>query len=73
MPGRRLRLSSGMAMSSGFPTAGDRHVVVSAREATGLPGVERCVFEERPGTGSTTDGLNFDVYLSLDDENDAPL
>jgi hypothetical protein len=50
--------------------AGVRHVVVSKSEPTALPNVERCEFEERLGPAPIGPELVFDVYLSLEDENE---
>ena len=44
---------------------GERHVVIVTRELTASPNVERCEFEERPGSppaGSDNGGVN--VYMS---------
>jgi len=48
--------------------SGERHVVVSKREPTSLPNVQRCEFEEEIGPAPAGQELSFDVYLSLDPE-----
>jgi hypothetical protein len=51
----------------------ERHVVVSKSEPTALPNVERCEFEERSGPAPAGHELSFDVYLSLEDEDETPV
>ena len=48
--------------------SGERHVVVSKREPTSLPNVQRCEFEERVGPAPVVQELSFDIHLSLDGE-----
>ena len=50
-------------------TVGERHIRISKCEPTRLPGVERCEFEELPGSALVTDEHRFHVYLSLEDED----
>jgi hypothetical protein len=49
---------------------GDRHIVVTRREPTALPNVERCEFEERLGSAPADPELSFHVYLNLEDEKE---
>jgi len=50
-------------------TVGERHIAISQCEPTTLPGVERCEFEELPGSALVSDEQSFHVYLSLQDED----
>lgn len=52
--------------------SGERHVVVSKSEPTVLPNVERCEFEEWVGPAPAGPEINFNVFLSLEDEKETP-